>query len=201
MKTRKGKSRAGRRTKAKLREVEFRSFAALMKKVGEAIEAHFHSTTSAAEDLAAARQLIADGLHKASRKGPLTSQEQRDAERAKRLLDTLIKEAEAQHPRSSSGLFDFRVLLLLWLNYSEIRWTAGPEAGEIARKELRDFVRDLTRKPKGRRREIPRETLQEMKRLRDQGRTYAKIASKLGLPSAAAVRTALKHHYPEKKSR
>lgn len=143
--------------------------------------------------LAAARQLFDETFPRDS--PPLPARAARMVEEMRRQFaytDDLVS-GRVSPPADTPRLFDWRVRLLLTLNY----WHAVEMAGRPAVKaELVAIVKALTRGAKGRPAKIAYAQVQEMKRLWDAGQSFPQIAETLGLPRSS-VRTALKHHFPD----
>lgn len=98
-------------------------------------------------------------------------------------------------PTDTPRLFDWRVCYLLALNY----WHAVETAGRAtAKAELMAMVKTLTRGRKGRRATITVSQVQEALRLWEQDVTPSEIARRVGLKDGHAVRTALKHYFPDR---
>jgi hypothetical protein len=89
------------------------------------------------------------------------------------------------------------VWYLLYLNYEHLKSTVGVEA---AKQVMADVLGAFARKSRGRSLKIPLPMLIRAKALHDEGKSYSQIAIKLGL-RRQQVRSALEHHYGEKKSR
>jgi hypothetical protein len=71
----------------------------------------------------------------------------------------------------------------------------------LAEQAFRELFRWLTPpRRRGRPPQIPRATVQKMKALRDEGKSYGKIAQKCGL-TPVQVRSALEHHYPKRRGK
>jgi len=98
-------------------------------------------------------------------------------------------------PSNTPCLFDPLVRWLLSQNYSYAVETAGRDA---AKAELLDFVKALTQGTRGRPATIPVQRVQEARRLWDTGMSFGQIGKTLGLGSGSRVRTALRHHFPDR---
>ena len=121
----------------------------------------------------------------------------RELDRIYDLLDKARKPADTSTSANPPAVFIHPLVrLLLWLNFEYAKRVGGVAAAEA---ELVGIVKGWTKKRRGAPPKLAMGQLQEIKRLRDEGLSFAQIGKQLGL-SGSQVRTALQHHYPEKKS-
>jgi hypothetical protein len=121
------------------------------------------------------------------------------AQETRRLLDHVkaMNERREGPPPDAPKYLNHWVYYLLQLNYHYAKDRADPE---LVKAEFRRVIAGLTKGAKGRPRTITEAQAQEAKRLREDGWSYGRIAKHLNLGDARRVRTALEHHYPQKKS-
>ena len=172
-------------------------FPRLMERVRKAVseDAWEQSDLPTGEEFAIVRTLLTRAFAKA---GPLPKSPKKHADLSLRRLDEIeaILAGRAEPwPRRQLGL-DPAVYHLVTLN---IRYAKEQGRGDTLKKDLKDLVNFVSPGKRGRPASIPFDEVQHALALKQQGLSYAKIARQLN-HTPEAVRSALRHHYPQKKS-